>query len=58
MSNLKYYYLVEFTPQVDSKFPGLNLSKDFPGMTQAVAGSIDYDSYEACTTALIEFFKN
>lgn len=57
MNGLKFYYLVEFTPQVDSKFPGLDLSKDFPGMSQAVAGSKEYASYELCTTACINFLK-
>ena len=57
MTVLKYYYLVEFTPQVESKFPGLNLTKDFPGLTQAVAGSDEFNTYEACTNHAVDFLK-
>lgn len=57
MNNLKFYYVVEFQPMVDSKFPGLDLSKDFPGLTQAVAGSPEFATYDLCTAAGVNFLK-
>lgn len=57
MDGLKFYSMFEM-PKGNTHFPGLDLEKDFPGMVQAVAGSIEYHTYEACTTAAIQFLKS
>ena len=57
MDNLNFYYLIEFTPQVNSIFPGLDLN-EFPGMTQAVAGSDEFETYDLAAEAAVAFLKS
>lgn len=56
MDGLKYYSMFEF-PKSNSSFPGLNLETDFPGMRQAIAGSAEYATYEACAKNAVDFLK-
>jgi hypothetical protein len=57
MDGLKFYSMFDM-PQGNKHFPGLDLEKDFPGMKQVVAGSIEYVTYEACTSAAVQFLKS
>jgi hypothetical protein len=57
MNGLEYYSMFE-TPKGNPSFPGLDLDKDFPGMTKAIAGSDKFKTYEACTIAAVDFLKS
>ena len=56
MNGLKFYSMFEF-PKNNEHFPHLNWDSEFPGMKQAIAGSIEYETYEACTTDAVKFLK-
>jgi hypothetical protein len=56
MDNLKYYSLIEFEPDQEEYF-GINLAKDFPGLTKVIVGSENYDSYEDCTKTCLDRLK-
>lgn len=57
MDGLKYYSMFEF-PKGHTSFPGLNLEQDFPGMKQAIAGSEEFNDYQVCTIAALDFLKS
>lgn len=56
MDGLKFYSMFEF-PKNNEHFPHLNWDAEFPGMKQAIAGSIEYQTYEACTADAVKFLK-
>jgi hypothetical protein len=57
MDGLKFYYMIEF-PTKNSSFPKLNLDEDFPGIRQAIAGSVEYKTYDTCTAGALKFLKS
>jgi len=56
MNGLKFYSMFEF-PKNNEHFPQLAWDTEFPGIKQAIAGSAEYQTYEACTEAAIKFLK-
>ena len=52
---VKYYYLVEFEPHM--KGFRFDLEKDFPGFSQALAGSKEFTEYEDCIHDCVAFLQ-
>jgi len=57
MEDLKFYYLIEFTPDIGTEILGINLSKEFPGLNKVVSGSDDFNTYDLCTKACLELLQ-
>jgi hypothetical protein len=53
---IKFYYILEFEAALP-QFPQLNLSNAFPGFSQAVCGSKEFDEYEKCIHDCVDFMK-
>jgi len=57
MEGLSFYYLVEFTPDVNQKLLGIDLKKDFPSLKQVISGSDDFHTYQGCTEHAVRFLQ-
>jgi hypothetical protein len=55
-TKVAFYYLMEFESEIP-EIPQLSLTSGFPGLSSAVAGSNEYETYEEAITKCVEFLK-